>query len=364
MKEVAMDVKLTTGSSFEGYEIVEYLGFVSGQIALGTSFLSNITEMTTQESTTFTNKLQHASDTALDKLCKAAVKMGADAIVGVALNYTEFASSSIGTVASGTAVKLHKLEKKQAVTNTLYVSNYYTRLVPRAVQVRFESLDGAVKIATDFYNYNLDEVKAIRVDIALTNFYDEKVVLQGLDFVFEKNNITFLEADFVDCKLEEKYIKMLKDAKVTIQKYVTSKGVYVCTDTPVDVTMSPQSFAVLKKKRGIDAFEKFKADGSTWTCNCGHINGAGAEECAVCQRKESALKSNMTFDYEAMIDKMKTKKNVTEIKDVFMENRQHIDSSIRMELLEIMESGLQYEKTRGDMTATVIEKIEQVFDVN
>lgn len=364
MREEAMNVRLTTGSSFEGYEIVEYLGFVSGQIALGSSFLSNITEMTAQESTTFTNKLQHASDTALDKLCKAANKMGADAIVGVALNYTEFASSSIGTVASGTAVKLRKVEKKKAITNNLYVSNYYTRMVPRAVQVRFEAMDGVVKIATDFYNYNLDEVKAIRVDVALTNFYDEKVVLQGLDFTFEKNNITFLEADFVDCKLEEKYIKMLKDAKVTIQKYVTSKGVYACTDTPIDVSLSPQSFAALKKKRGIDAFEKFKSDGSTWTCNCGHINGAGAEECSVCQRKEANLKSNMSFDYEAMIEKMKTKSNVTEIKDVFMENRQYIDSGIRMELLEIMESGLQYEKTRGDMTATVIEKIEQVFDVN
>ena len=364
MKEVAMNVKITTGSSFEGYEIVEYLGFVSGQIALGTGFLSNITEMTAQESTTFTNKLQHASDTALEKLCKSASKMGADAIVGVALNYTEFASSSIGTVASGTAVKLRKIEEKPVITNTLYVSNYYTRMVPRAVQVRFLAEDGVVKIATDFYNYNMDEVKAIRVDIALTNFYDEKVVLQGLDFTFEKNNITFLEADYVECKLDEKYIKMLKDAKVTIQKYVTAKGVFVCTDTPIDVSLSPQSFAALKRKRGIDAFEKYKTDGSTWTCNCGHINGAGAEECSVCQRKEANLKSSVTFDYEAMIEKMKTKSNVTGIKDVFMENRQYIDSGIRMELLEIMESGLQYEKTRADMTATVIEKIEQVFDVN
>ena len=180
MKEVAMNIKMTTGSSFEGYEIVEYLGLVSGQIALGSSFLSNITEMTAQESTTFTNKLQHASETALEKLCKAAMKKGADALVGVALNYTEFASSSIGTVASGTAVKLRKIEQKQAITNKLYVSNYYTRLVPRAVQVRFESVDGVVKIATDFYNYNLDEVKAIRADVTLTNFYDEKVVLMRL----------------------------------------------------------------------------------------------------------------------------------------------------------------------------------------
>ena len=31
-------------------------------------------------------------------------------------------------------------------------------------------------------------------------------------------------------------------------------------------------------------------------------------------------------------------------------------------LLEIMESGLQYEKTRGNMKETVIEKVEKVFE--
>ena len=39
-----------------------------------------------------------------------------------------------------------------------------------------------------------------------------------------------------------------------------------------------------------------------------------------------------------------------------------IDSGMRLELLEIMESGLQYEKTRGNMKETVIEKVEKVFE--
>ena len=38
-----------------------------------------------------------------------------------------------------------------------------------------------------------------------------------------------------------------------------------------------------------------------------------------------------------------------------------IDSGLRMQLLEIMESGIQYEKTRGDMNQTVIEKVENLF---
>ena len=45
-----------------------------------------------------------------------------------------------------------------------------------------------------------------------------------------------------------------------------------------------------------------------------------------------------------------------------MEYIKEIDNQYRMELLEIMESGLQYEKTRGNMKETVIEKVEKVFE--
>ena len=45
-----------------------------------------------------------------------------------------------------------------------------------------------------------------------------------------------------------------------------------------------------------------------------------------------------------------------------MEYIKNIDTQYRMELLEIMESGLQYEKSRGNMKQTVIEKVEKVFE--
>ena len=35
---------------------------------------------------------------------------------------------------------------------------------------------------------------------------------------------------------------------------------------------------------------------------------------------------------------------------------------IVLELLEIMESGLQYERTRGNMKESVIEKVEKLFE--
>lgn len=86
------------------------------------------------------------------------------------------------------------------------------------------------------------------------------------------------------------------------------------------------------------------------------------QECVVCHRKQKDMKVKTTFNYEEMIDKMKEKEYVIEIKDVLMEYIKDIDAKYRLKLLEIMESGLQYEKTRGNMKESVIEKVEKVFE--
>ena len=56
------DVMMTSGSSFEGYEIVEYLGFVNVQTVLASNFFKGIaagvTEMSDAESEKLTSKLR------------------------------------------------------------------------------------------------------------------------------------------------------------------------------------------------------------------------------------------------------------------------------------------------------------------
>lgn len=361
------DIMMTSGVGFEGYEVVGYLGFVNGQTALGSRLFQefNIVDMSSQESSAFTNKLQQASENALDKLSDVAKARGANAVIGVALNYTEFSGNSVGTVASGTAVRIKKKDSENtSITNDLYVTNYYNKLIPRPVKLTIKGEGGKVKLSPVFYNYNLEEIKAIRTDIELTNLYEEKLLLQGIDFVFDKNNVTVLEAEYVECKLPEKDIKLIKDVKMYVKKYVSSKGVVVVNDVPVDIKLSPRSLDGLKDKKGLDAVERYKSDGSTWLCNCGYINAAGDEECAICARKESDLKKTYSFNYDDMIKRMKAKSTVIEIKDILMEYIKEIDSKYRMELLEIMESGLQYEKTRGNMKDTVLEKVERVFESN
>ena len=81
----------------------------------------------------------------------------------------------------------------------------------------------------------------------------------------------------------------------------------------------------------------------------------------ICSRKQDEMKNTVSFNYEPMIEEKRQKEYVMEIKDVLMKHIKDIDSGLRMQLLEIMESGLQYEKTRGNMKDTVIEKVENLF---
>ena len=361
------EIMLTSGFNFDGFEIQEYLGFVSGQTALGSNFFkglaAGVTEMTDAESEKLTNRLEQANELAMDKLKAVAEKRGANAIIGLELNYTQFANNSVGTIASGTAVKLvKKVNEEHVISKELYVSNYYNRLVPRPVKVIITGTGNDVRLAMQFYNYNMDDIKAVRADVELTNLYEEKLLMKNMDFVFERGNVTLIEASDIECKIPAKDILLIKDAKVTISKYVTSRGVYACNDLPINVSMPLHRLASLKEKRGIDAVEKYVTDGMIWTCNCGYVNEAGADECLVCGRKQEDMKSTSSFNPDEMIAKMQTKEYVIEIKDVLMEYIKEIDNQYRMELLEIMESGLQYEKTRGNMKDTVIEKVEKVFE--
>lgn len=363
-------VKLTTSSGFEGYEIVEYLGVVSGQSTLSSNFFKdmtmNFTEWSTQESTKFTEMLESASENAVERLVKAAENKGANAIIGLKQNYTALASNTIGTVASGTAVVIQQKEMiHRNITATAIVSNYYNLQMPRPIEIIMIGKENIVNIAPIFHNYGREMVKTIRCDISFTNYYDERLLLQGIDFVFSKENETRLQAEFVECKLPMKDIPMIKDVKIYIRKYVTDKGVFAPGSDPVDITLSRRMLDKLRKKFGDDLVERYKSHGSTWTCVCGQVNDTDEETpCPVCGRKESDLKVDVGFDYEEMCNRMRGLPNVSAMKDVLMQyiREGSIDTKYRMELLQVMESGLQYEKTRGDMTETVLEKIIMVFE--
>jgi uncharacterized protein YbjQ (UPF0145 family) len=103
---------VTTTGSVDGRSIGKYLGLVSGEAVMGANlfrdFFAGITDMVGGRSGTYENVLRGGRDQALSEMIEEAEKLGADAIVGVSLDYEAIGASDsmMMVVATGTAVKL------------------------------------------------------------------------------------------------------------------------------------------------------------------------------------------------------------------------------------------------------------------
>ena len=103
---------VTTTGSVDGRSIAKYLGLVSGEAVMGANlfrdFFAGITDMVGGRSGTYENVLRGGRDQALSEMIEEAEKLGADAIIGVSLDYEAIGASDsmMMVVATGTAVKL------------------------------------------------------------------------------------------------------------------------------------------------------------------------------------------------------------------------------------------------------------------
>ena len=103
---------VTTTNSVEGRSIVEYRGVVAGEAVIGANVFRDmfaaIRDFVGGRAGAYEKVLKKARDAALDDMIAEAMAVGADAIVGVDLDYETAGKSGamLIAVASGTAVKL------------------------------------------------------------------------------------------------------------------------------------------------------------------------------------------------------------------------------------------------------------------
>lgn len=101
---------LSTTPSLEGRPIREYRGIVTGEAILGANvfkdLFAGIVDIVGGRSATYERELGEARKIALDELADAARKLGANAVVGIDLDYEVIGAkgSMLMVTASGTAV--------------------------------------------------------------------------------------------------------------------------------------------------------------------------------------------------------------------------------------------------------------------
>ena len=103
---------LTTTPSVEGRSILEYKGVVFGEVISGVNFLrdfaAGIRNFIGGRSGSYEEELIKARNQAMEEMASRAHEMGADAIVGIDIDYEVLGADNgmLMVTASGTAVKL------------------------------------------------------------------------------------------------------------------------------------------------------------------------------------------------------------------------------------------------------------------
>ena len=101
---------ITTTPTIEGNPIKQYCGIVSGEAIMGANIVrdifASITDIVGGRSGAYEKKLIDARNIALDEMKYHAKRLGANAVVGVDLDYEVVREGMLMVTASGTAVKI------------------------------------------------------------------------------------------------------------------------------------------------------------------------------------------------------------------------------------------------------------------
>lgn len=101
---------LTTTSQISGKEITEYKGIVNGEVILGANvfrdILASIRDFIGGRSAAYEEVLKKAKEEALHEMQQEAKKLGANAIIGIDIDYEMIGTGMLMVAISGTAVAI------------------------------------------------------------------------------------------------------------------------------------------------------------------------------------------------------------------------------------------------------------------
>lgn len=101
-------VLVTSGYNFENYRIIRYCGFISAESVFGVgmfkALLASVSSVAGAESEPFQLKIKEAKTKAIYDIKKNARELGANAIIGIDLDFSMITGEMVVIIASGTAV--------------------------------------------------------------------------------------------------------------------------------------------------------------------------------------------------------------------------------------------------------------------
>lgn len=105
-----VNMLVTTTATLEGRRIIEYKGIVFGEVVSGMNFIKDffagITDTIGGRSGTYEKEMMSARESAIKEMCQRAKAMGANAVIGVDVDYDVLGEKNgmLMISVSGTAV--------------------------------------------------------------------------------------------------------------------------------------------------------------------------------------------------------------------------------------------------------------------
>ncbi|MCM3124743.1 MULTISPECIES: YbjQ family protein [unclassified Mesobacillus] len=101
---------VSTTSTLQGKEVEQYMGVVSGEAIMGANvvrdFLASVTDVIGGRSSAYENKLAEGREIALREMEDKARRLGANAVIGVDLDFETLREGIMMCIATGTAVRI------------------------------------------------------------------------------------------------------------------------------------------------------------------------------------------------------------------------------------------------------------------
>ena len=101
---------VSTTNVIDGRTVAQYLGVVAGETILGANVFrdigAQIRNITGGRAAGYEKELRKARETAISEMEAQATELGADAVIGVDIDYETVGGSMLMVTAAGTAVKL------------------------------------------------------------------------------------------------------------------------------------------------------------------------------------------------------------------------------------------------------------------
>lgn len=354
---------ITSAPSFEGHTIAKYVGYHSG---ISTKFVFTSVSFTSSSALAkFDDIFGQARGEALAKLISSLQSQGANAIIGLTIDFESASGILMGSetnnmvvaIASGTGVVLQdptatNNDATALAKNEIFVTNYDLQNQLRATNILLQQYADYASGTIFFQNYADIPPKYAQLSITLYTIFEEALSLPSLSLQIVPTNIENRYSATFDATPYLDKLQIISHAKVHMHKVHDGNSFYEHPGVQ-SFNISATDAKLFKQNYGFDAVCEPITGEHEWLCCCGTQNESAA--CTLCGR----LTINVgNFDIQSFIEKAETLGSAKEIEAYFSELE--LSSTVTEQIQAVLDECVVSERRYGNQKTDTIKRLKSL----